>query len=103
MAEGKIYIATITGTATLPDGSEAHLQEGITRVREGHPLLEGRSSIFREIDVHYDVETARQAPEAETKPVPVKAEAAPEPARVEAKTVAAAPAPRPQRGPRKGA
>lgn len=96
---GKIYIATVTGTATLPDGSEAHLQEGVTRVREGHPLLKGREAIFREIDVHYDVEDARSAPQDTPPP---KAEAKSEPTSEPVKTEPVkAPAARPQRGPRK--
>lgn len=93
---GKIYIATVTGTATLPDGSEAHLQEGVTRVREGHPLLKGREAIFREIDVHYDVEDARSAPQDAPTP-----KASAEPEAVVAPEPVKAPAARPQRGPRK--
>jgi hypothetical protein len=93
---GKIYVSTVTGV-THHDGSEIQLVAGITRVREGHPLLEGRGALFKELSVHYDVETARQAPKAEAKPEPVKAEvpaeAAPAPK--------AAPPARPQRGPRK--
>jgi hypothetical protein len=111
MAEGKVYIATVNGSASLPDGSTAQLVAGVTRVREGHPLLEGREALFKEMLVHYDVETARQAPKAETKPDPVKVAPEPEPeAKQEEKPAglttssapgAKAPAARPQRGPRK--
>lgn len=94
---GKIYVARYTGLAQMEDGTQVYLQAGVTRVREGHPLLKGGESQFEELHVHYDVETARQVPKAEAKPEPVKAEpeavAAPEPVK--------APAARPQRGPRK--
>lgn len=94
---GKIYVARVSGIIDLPKGGQAHIQAGITRVREGHPILKGRESIFREIDVHYDVEDARSAPQDAPVPEAVTAPAAeaakPEPVK--------APAARPQRGPRK--
>lgn len=33
-----------------------------TRVREGHPVLDGREHLFREIGADYEVEAATQAP-----------------------------------------
>lgn len=105
---GKIYVAKVDGLVDY-DGRQVPIKAGITRVREGHPLLEGRESVFEELQVHYDVETARQAPKAESKPDPEPAKA--EPAKSEAKAETAegsgeakAPAKsaaRPQRGPRK--
>jgi len=102
---GKIYVAVVTGSVGLKDGTSVILQEGVTRVREGHPLLEGRESLFQELTVHYDVEDTRRAPQDEpapeaapkAAPEPVKAETKPEP---EVKAAPAAAAPR-QRGPRK--
>jgi hypothetical protein len=103
---GKIYVAKSNALIKLGDGNSVVLKQGITRVREGHPLLNGHESMFEEIGVHYDVETTRQAPTAESKPEPapkpeVKAEPAPE-VKAEPK---AAPAKKaashPQRGPRR--
>lgn len=70
MAEGKIYVASQDGLCVLEDGRVVTLKAGVTRVREGHPLLKGREVMFRELDVHYDLEDARSAPE-EKKPEPV--------------------------------
>ncbi len=72
---GQIYVASVSGTIQLADGSQVQIHADVTRVREGHPLLVGRESMFRKIDVHYDVETARQAPAPEAKPVAAVAEA----------------------------
>lgn len=69
---GKIYVAKTSAVVFLPDGDQVTLQRGITRVREGHSLLEGREDLFEELTVQYDVETARQAPAPEAKPEPVK-------------------------------
>ena len=65
---GKIYIARSSGLADY-DGGQVYIQAGVTRVREGHPLLKGRESIFEEIEVQYEVEDARSAPQDEPKPV----------------------------------
>jgi|SRR5688500_3079016 len=101
---GKIYIAKQSAVVFLESGDRVTLRGGVTRVREGHPLLEGRESMFEEIDVHYDVETARQAPKAEAKPEPKaepKAEAKAAPAEAKAEAVPAKTASAPRRGPRK--
>lgn len=111
---GKIYVAKTSGIVRYGDGQEAHIQQGVTRVREGHPLLKGREKLFEELSVQYDVETARQAPRAEAKPEPKVEKQTPEPeAKAEDKpaglTSEDAPtaparkstAPRQSRGPRK--
>jgi len=64
MAEGKIFVAIQDGLCQLPDGNYVTLKTGVTRVREGHPLLKGRASMFKELDVHYELEDARSAPES---------------------------------------
>lgn len=107
---GKIYVSKINGIADY-DGAQVTLVAGVTRVREGHPLLEGRESVFEEVSVDYEVETARQAPKAEAKPDAPKAEAKPDAAEAkgsadESKAEAAKPGPKPpaakpQRGPRR--
>lgn len=43
-------------------GERIVIHKGKTRVRAGHPILEGREHLFEPITVHYDVETARQEP-----------------------------------------
>ena len=101
---GKIYVARTSALIQLGDGNSVVLKQGITRVREGHPLLEGRESMFEEIGVHYDVETARQAPKAESKPEPKaepKAEAKAAPAEAKAEAAPAKTTTAPRRGPRK--
>lgn len=79
MAEGKIYVAAQDGLCVLEDGRVITLKAGVTRVREGHPLLKGREVMFRELDVHYDLEDARSAPEEK------KAEPVPDPPEEKAK------------------
>jgi ABC-type lipopolysaccharide export system ATPase subunit len=69
---GLIYVATQSGFITV-NGEEVPLISGVTRVREGHAILKARPDMFRELTVHYDVETARQAPKAEAKPETAKA------------------------------
>lgn len=64
---GKIYVATQSAVVYTDDGPVV-LRGGVTRVREGHPLLKGRMDLFEEQTVEYEVETARQAPKAEAKP-----------------------------------
>jgi hypothetical protein len=83
MAEGKIYVAK-TDALVQVGGNYVPLKAGVTRVREGHELLKGRMDLFRELDVHYDLEDARSAPEQE-KPVPVAEERAQEPEKAEGK------------------
>ena len=68
---GKIYVATQNGLADY-DGRQVPIRAGVTRVREGHPLLKGREAIFEEIKVDYDIEDARSAPQDEPKPERVK-------------------------------
>lgn len=67
MADRKIYVSKVSGLADY-DGRQIPLVAGVTRVREGHPLLKGREAVFEEITVHYDVEDARSAPQDETEP-----------------------------------
>lgn len=57
----RIFMAAESFTTTL-DGVPTVVIADVTRVREGHPLLAGREHMFRELDVHYDVEDASDAP-----------------------------------------
>jgi hypothetical protein len=69
---GKIYVAAHSAVIYTEDDGPVTIQANVTRVREGHPLLKGNEALFRELDVQYEVETARQAPTPEAKPEPVK-------------------------------
>ncbi|WP_055563610.1 hypothetical protein [Streptomyces atriruber] len=64
---GRIYVSRVSGVVQLEDGSQITLQEGVTRVREGHALLEDREDLFQEIGVHYEVEAAVARPEVPAK------------------------------------
>lgn len=75
---GQIYVSKVSGVVQMPDGGLITLQRGVTRVREGHALLDGRAELFEEIDVHYEVEQATARP-GEVRVVP--AEDAPPPRR----------------------
>lgn len=56
-----IYVATRSAVIHTKDG-RVQVRKGVTRVRAGHPLLEGREDMFKPIDVHFDVEQATAAP-----------------------------------------
>lgn len=58
---GQIYVAKQTFTTEV-DGTPVTVHAGITRVREGHALLKGRSELFEPILVQYDVEQATAKP-----------------------------------------
>ncbi|WP_119728343.1 hypothetical protein [Thermomonospora amylolytica] len=58
-----ILVAKKTATFDY-NGERIVVHAGITRVRAGHPMLEGREDLFEPIDVHYDVEDATARPGA---------------------------------------
>lgn len=58
---GKIYVARTNGVIGTKDGL-VHLRAGVTRVREGHELLNGNEHLFEELEVHYDTEDATARP-----------------------------------------
>lgn len=58
---GKIYVAKQNGVIGTDDGP-VHIRAGITRVREGHALLQGNEHLFEEQHVHYDTEDATDRP-----------------------------------------
>ena len=61
MSKGEILVARKTAVMQVGD-QRVTIRKGITRVREGHPLLEGREDMFEPISVHYDVEQATAEP-----------------------------------------
>jgi len=60
-SEGRIFIAKESFAMNF-NGADISVIAGSTRVREGHPLLKGPEHLFEPINVHYDVESATDAP-----------------------------------------
>jgi hypothetical protein len=62
-SQSDIFVAKESFSATV-DGESIVVRKGQTRVRGGHPLLEGREALFEPVDlsVHYDIEQATKAP-----------------------------------------
>lgn len=58
---GKIYVARQNGVIGTDDGP-VRIRAGVTRVREGHALLQGNEHLFEEQHVHYDTEDATDRP-----------------------------------------
>lgn len=61
-----ILIARESGIIFAADGERYIIHKGTTRVRAGHPMLDGHEEMFAPLDtsVHYevpDVETTRQS------------------------------------------
>jgi hypothetical protein len=58
-----IYVATESFSIPI-DGVVQQIHKGLTRVREGHPLLKAAPDYFAPIDtsVHYEMEQATAAP-----------------------------------------
>lgn len=67
MAEGRIYVARESGTSEV-DGQSYSFVKGVTRIREGHPLLKANPVFFEPVTlhVHYEWEQADAAPVRET-------------------------------------
>jgi hypothetical protein len=59
--DSTIYVAT-ESFVTIIDGERIAVHKGKTRVRAGHPLHKAAPNLFKPLDVHYDIETARQEP-----------------------------------------
>lgn len=63
-ATGAVFEAIDSFTATI-DGRDYQISAGRTRVRAGHPLLDGdRAQFFRPLTVDYDLEDATDGQEA---------------------------------------
>ncbi len=56
-----IYVANTNGWVHVGD-EDVQLRRGITRVREGHPLLKQAPQFFDPIDVEYEVEQSTASP-----------------------------------------
>ena len=61
MSTNDVYVATASFEAFI-DGQRVLVQRGKTRVRDGHPLLDGREHLFTPQTVRFDVEQATRAP-----------------------------------------
>lgn len=44
------------------EGADHHFQSGVTRVREGHPILRGVEHLFKPVSADYEFEQATAAP-----------------------------------------
>lgn len=55
--DGRIFVARESFSAEL-DGAPVAVVKGQTRVREGHPLLDGRADLFEPVTVHFEVDAA---------------------------------------------
>jgi len=53
-APGELYVATESFSTEL-DGITVAVVKGVTRVREGHPLMVGREMYFKPITAHFEV------------------------------------------------
>ena len=63
MESSDILVAKESFTVDI-DGVPTVFRGGETRVRRGHPVLEGREELFEPLRVHYDIETATTAKRA---------------------------------------
>ncbi len=59
--EGKIFVAVESFGLEI-DGVPHTISKDVTRVREGHPILEGREHLFKELEVQYDIEDTTAKP-----------------------------------------
>lgn len=78
MAGNRVYVATESGSVDVK-GEVLTFTKGVTRAREGHPILKAVPACFELADehVHYDVEKATAAPgeKRERTKAPAKAKA----------------------------
>lgn len=62
----KILVATDSGAIAYidEDGEEqrAVIHKGVTRVHPDHPLVKGNEELFKPLDLHFNVRTARKEP-----------------------------------------
>lgn len=56
-----IMIAVDSGVV-VHDGREQIVTKGVTRARRGHQIVRANPSLWRPIDVHFDIEQATAAP-----------------------------------------
>jgi hypothetical protein len=56
-----IMIAVDSGVIVV-DGRECQINRGHTRARRGHEIVKAAPNLWKQIDVHYEVEQATAAP-----------------------------------------
>jgi hypothetical protein len=56
-----VMVAVDSGIVVV-DGREEFVRRGITRARRSHPIVKAAPSLWKPIDVHYDVEQMTAAP-----------------------------------------
>lgn len=65
MSDTKILVAADSGVIVYKErGAEqrAVIHKGVTRVHPDHPMVKGNEELFKPLDLHFDVETARAEP-----------------------------------------
>jgi hypothetical protein len=59
--EGAMLVAK-ESFATNWEGQDRSFVAGMTRVRDGHPILKGIEHLFEPVRAHYEIEQATDAP-----------------------------------------
>ena len=78
---GEIFVARETGQASVEGYGEILFQKGVTRIREGHPILKQLGHLFEPLTVQFDIEDTTAAPGEKRGEPPAAKKAEPEPAR----------------------
>ena len=77
---GQIYVAKTSGVASVKDYGEIVFTAGVTRIREGHPILKQIGHYFEPLTIQYDLEDTSAAPgEKRGEPPVARKEPEPEP------------------------
>lgn len=69
---GQIYVANESGVASVEGFGELVFTKGVTRVREGHPILKQLGHYFEPLTVQYEVEDTTAAPGEKRGEAPAK-------------------------------
>jgi len=74
---GAIWVAKDSGIASVPGYGEITFIAGVTRIREGHPILKQIGHYFEPLTIQYDLEDTSAAPgDKRGEPEPAKKTAA---------------------------
>lgn len=59
---GQIFVAKDSGVASVEGYGEIVFVKGVTRIREGHPILKQLAPYFEPLTVQYDIEDTTAEP-----------------------------------------